>query len=46
MTDTGSLKDRSIDNLETQKKFISMTNSQFFEQNMRTSMNFSDRFQV
>ena len=31
LTDTGSLKDRSIDNLETQKKFISMTNSQFFD---------------
>ena len=27
---TGSLKNRSIDNLETQKKFISMKNSQFF----------------
>ena len=26
----GSLKDRSIDNLETQKKYISMKNSQFF----------------
>ena len=28
---TGSLKNRSIDNLETQKKFISMKNSQFFD---------------
>jgi hypothetical protein len=27
---TGSLKNRSIDNLETQKKYISMKNSQFF----------------
>jgi hypothetical protein len=27
---TGSLKNRLIDNLETQKKYISMTNSQFF----------------
>ena len=27
---TGSLKIRSIDNLETQKKYISMKNSQFF----------------
>jgi hypothetical protein len=27
---TGSLKNRSIDNLETQKKYISMQNSQFF----------------
>ena len=27
---TGNLKDRSIDNLETQKKYISMKNSQFF----------------
>ena len=27
---TGSLKNRSIDNLETQKKSISMKNSQFF----------------
>jgi hypothetical protein len=27
---TGSLKKRSIDNLETQKKSISMKNSQFF----------------
>jgi hypothetical protein len=26
----GSLKNRSIDNLETQKKYISMKNSQFF----------------
>ena len=26
----GSLKNRSIDNLETQKKYISMENSQFF----------------
>jgi hypothetical protein len=26
---TGSLKNRSIDNLETQKKYISMKNSQF-----------------
>jgi hypothetical protein len=28
---TGSLKNISIDNLETQKKFISMKNSQFFD---------------
>ena len=28
---TGSLKNRSIDNLETQKKSISMENSQFFD---------------
>jgi hypothetical protein len=28
---TGSLKKRSIDNLETQKKSISMKNSQFFD---------------
>jgi hypothetical protein len=28
---TGSLKSRSIDNIETQKKSISMKNSQFFE---------------
>jgi len=28
---TGSLKNRSIDNLETQKKSISMKNSQFFD---------------
>jgi hypothetical protein len=28
---TGSLKYRSIDNLETQKKSISMKNSQFFD---------------
>ena len=28
---TGSLKNRSIDNLETQKKSISMNNSQFFD---------------
>jgi hypothetical protein len=28
---TGSLKNRSIDNLETQKKYISMKNSQFFD---------------
>ena len=27
---TGSLKNRSIDNLETQKKYISMKHSQFF----------------
>ena len=27
---TGSLKNRSIDNLETQKKYISMKNYQFF----------------
>ena len=27
---TGSLKNRSIDNLEVQKKYISMKNSQFF----------------
>jgi hypothetical protein len=27
---SGSLKNRSIDNLETQKKYISMKNSQFF----------------
>ncbi len=27
---TGSLKNRWIDNLETQKKYISMKNSQFF----------------
>jgi hypothetical protein len=27
---TGSLKNRSIDNLETQKKYIAMENSQFF----------------
>jgi hypothetical protein len=27
---TGSLKNRSIDNLKTQKKYISMENSQFF----------------
>ena len=27
---TGSLKNRSIDNLEMQKKYISMKNSQFF----------------
>jgi hypothetical protein len=27
---TGSLKIRSIDNLEMQKKYISMKNSQFF----------------
>jgi hypothetical protein len=27
---TGSLKNRSIDNLETQKKYISMKKSQFF----------------
>jgi hypothetical protein len=27
---TGSLKNRSIDNLETQKKYMSMKNSQFF----------------
>ena len=27
---TGSLKNRSIDNLETQKKSISVKNSQFF----------------
>jgi hypothetical protein len=27
---TGSLKNRSIDHLETQKKYISMKNSQFF----------------
>ena len=27
---TGSLKNRSIDNLETQKKYISMKNSQIF----------------
>ena len=27
---TGSLKNRSIDNLETQKKYISMKNFQFF----------------
>jgi hypothetical protein len=26
----GSLKNRSIDNLEMQKKYISMKNSQFF----------------
>ena len=28
---TGSLKNRSIDNLETQKKSISIKNSQFFD---------------
>jgi hypothetical protein len=28
---TGSLKNRSIDNLETQMKSISMKNSQFFD---------------
>ena len=28
---TGSLKNRSIDNLETQRKYISMKNSQFFD---------------
>jgi hypothetical protein len=28
---TGSLKNRSIDKLETQKKSISMKNSQFFD---------------
>ena len=28
---TGSLKNRSIDNLETPKKSISMKNSQFFD---------------
>ena len=28
---TGSFKNRSIDNLETQKKSISMKNSQFFD---------------
>jgi hypothetical protein len=28
---TGSLKNRSVDNLETQKKSISMKNSQFFD---------------
>ena len=28
---TGSLKNRSIDNLETQKKYISMKNSQFLK---------------
>jgi hypothetical protein len=28
---TGSLKNRSIDNLETQKKSISMKNAQFFD---------------
>ena len=28
---TGSLKNRSIDSLETQKKSISMKNSQFFD---------------
>ena len=28
---TGSLKNRSIDNLETQKKSISMKNSRFFD---------------
>jgi hypothetical protein len=28
---TGSLRNRSIDNLETQKKSISMKNSQFFD---------------
>ena len=28
---TGSLKNRSIDNLETQKKSISMKKSQFFD---------------
>ena len=28
---TGSLKNRSIDNLETQNKSISMKNSQFFD---------------
>ena len=28
---TGSLKNRSIDDLETQKKSISMKNSQFFD---------------
>ena len=28
---TGSLKNRSVDNLETQKKSISMNNSQFFD---------------
>ena len=28
---TGSLENRSIDNLETQKKSISMKNSQFFD---------------
>jgi hypothetical protein len=28
---TGSLKNRSIDNLETQKKSISMKNFQFFD---------------
>ena len=27
---TGRLKNRSIDNLKTQKKYISMKNSQFF----------------
>ena len=27
---TGSLKNRSIDNLKSQKKYISMKNSQFF----------------
>jgi hypothetical protein len=27
---TGRLKNKSIDNLETQKKYISMKNSQFF----------------
>jgi hypothetical protein len=31
---TGSLKNRSIDNLETQKKYISMKNSQFFNTNV------------
>jgi hypothetical protein len=28
---TGNLKNRSIDNLETQKKSISIKNSQFFD---------------
>jgi hypothetical protein len=27
---TGSLKNKSIDTLETQKKYVSMKNSQFF----------------
>jgi hypothetical protein len=38
---TGSLKNRSIDNLEPQKKSISMKNSQFFDYLLYAKRSFS-----
>ena len=43
---TGSLKNRSIDNLETQKKSISMKNSQFFDYLVVYSMQNRNKLEI